>query len=193
MRDILGKYPITTLKKELAKWKSEKKSLLKKEIEILTKIKATWTKDEIIEALVQLNYDITRLPDLKKRGRKSAEPKPPKQPRPAPEPARPAPEPARPAPEAPRRTVIKNKPEDYKSPYEVLGIRKTNNMEEIKKAYKTQSLKNHPDKHGNSEEYKKMFQLIKATYDLLKDQQSKLFFDTLKNKSTWLRLIKRFM
>ena len=39
--------------------------------------------------------------------------------------------------------------------YNILGIKSTASKEEIKKAYRKASLKHHPDRGGNAEEFKK--------------------------------------
>ena len=40
--------------------------------------------------------------------------------------------------------------------YEVLGVSKTSDANEIKKAYKKLAVKHHPDKGGDEEEFKKI-------------------------------------
>jgi DnaJ family protein A protein 2 len=62
--------------------------------------------------------------------------------------------------------------------YQLLGIDKTANPEQIKKAYRTESLKNHPDKHpDNIEEATQKFQKIKKAYEVLSDPEKKEIYD----------------
>jgi len=64
--------------------------------------------------------------------------------------------------------------EDY---YEILGINKTSNSGEIKKAYRKLSIKNHPDRGGDPEDMKK----INAAYHTLGDPEKKKMYDMQKN------------
>ena len=48
------------------------------------------------------------------------------------------------------------------NPYETLGVQKDATETEIKKAYRSLSLKHHPDRNQNSEDAKKKFQEINA-------------------------------
>lgn len=55
--------------------------------------------------------------------------------------------------------------------YEVLNVSSNANDEELKKAYRTQALKWHPDKNpDNLEEAKKEFQVIQQAYSVLSDR-----------------------
>ena len=54
-----------------------------------------------------------------------------------------------------------------KNYYQVLGINDGASLEEIKKAYKDFVKHYHPDKHGNSEFFKKRFQEVQEAYDYL--------------------------
>ena len=56
------------------------------------------------------------------------------------------------------------------SHYETLGIPEDATPEEIKKAYKKQSHKHHPDRNGDSVESNKQMMLINEAYDTLKDE-----------------------
>ena len=49
--------------------------------------------------------------------------------------------------------------------YEILGVNKNSSEDEIKKAYRKQSLKHHPDRGGNNEQ----FQKINTAYEVLKE------------------------
>ncbi len=54
-----------------------------------------------------------------------------------------------------------------KNYYQVLGLKDGASLEEIKKAYKDYVKHYHPDKHGNSEFFKKRFQEVQEAYDYL--------------------------
>jgi DnaJ family protein A protein 2 len=58
--------------------------------------------------------------------------------------------------------------------YEVLGVSKTSDANEIKKAYKKLAVKHHPDKGGNEEEFKK----ISHAYSVLSDEKKRKQYDT---------------
>ncbi|CAJ1948427.1 unnamed protein product [Cylindrotheca closterium] len=57
--------------------------------------------------------------------------------------------------------------------YDVLGVSKTSSQQEIKKAYRKLALKNHPDKGGKEEDFKK----ISRAYEVLSDEQQKEVYD----------------
>lgn len=57
--------------------------------------------------------------------------------------------------------------------YQTLGISKNASESEIRKAYKAKSMKHHPDRGGNEEEFKK----INEAYQTLKDPQKKQMYD----------------
>lgn len=62
------------------------------------------------------------------------------------------------------------------SHYEVLGIDKNANDIEIKKAYRSLSLKYHPDRNS-SEEAKTLIQQVNAAYEVLSDKEAKQNYD----------------
>lgn len=57
--------------------------------------------------------------------------------------------------------------------YEILGVNKNSSEDEIKKAYRKQSLKHHPDRGGNNEQ----FQKINTAYEVLKDPKKRHQYD----------------
>ncbi|KYR01051.1 hypothetical protein DLAC_02140 [Tieghemostelium lacteum] len=61
------------------------------------------------------------------------------------------------------------------SPYEILGIQKTDNLQEIKQAYKILALKYHPDKNPHGVD---KFQEVNKAYQILSNPETKLFFDS---------------
>jgi DnaJ family protein A protein 2 len=57
--------------------------------------------------------------------------------------------------------------------YEILGLQKGASPEEIKKAYHKSALKNHPDKGGDAEQFKK----VQEAYSVLSDPAKKAHYD----------------
>ena len=73
----------------------------------------------------------------------------------------------------------KSKRKDY---YKIMEVSKDASEDEIKKAYKRQALKWHPDKHSNGDEEQKanadkMFKDIGEAYSVLSDPQKKARYD----------------
>ena len=60
-----------------------------------------------------------------------------------------------------------------RDPYNVLGIDKTCNDDEIKKAFRKLALREHPDKGGDPEKFKE----IQSAYEILSDKDKKLKYD----------------
>jgi curved DNA-binding protein CbpA len=67
--------------------------------------------------------------------------------------------------------------------YETLGIPRTADGTDIKKAYKQLALRYHPDKHGNSPDATEAFQKIHAAYECLIDPQKRWIYDNLEPSS----------
>lgn len=62
--------------------------------------------------------------------------------------------------------------------YEVLGVEREANNEELKKSYRKLALKWHPDKNPDkAEEAKKEFQLIQQAYEVLSDSHERAWYD----------------
>lgn len=66
---------------------------------------------------------------------------------------------------------------DPKSFYSKLGIEPSSSAAEIKKAYRTLSMKYHPDKNNNKDESKKKFQEINEAYETLSDDEKRKQYD----------------
>ncbi|KAJ2583164.1 hypothetical protein GGH95_001150, partial [Coemansia sp. RSA 1836] len=62
--------------------------------------------------------------------------------------------------------------------YELLGVLRSADDSELKKAYRKQALIWHPDKnHGNTEEATRIFAEIKEAYETLSDPQERAWYD----------------
>jgi len=63
------------------------------------------------------------------------------------------------------------------NPYKVLGVDENASADEIKKAYRKQAMKYHPDQNQDNKEAETKFKEINAAYDILKDPQKKAAYD----------------
>jgi len=63
--------------------------------------------------------------------------------------------------------------------YKILGISENASKDEIKKAYRTLSLKYHPDRNENKLESQQLFQKINAAYETLSDEQKRQEYDSM--------------
>ncbi|MBM4438586.1 MAG: DnaJ domain-containing protein, partial [Actinobacteria bacterium] len=63
--------------------------------------------------------------------------------------------------------------------YEVLGVPDTASADEIKKAYRQQALRWHPDKNQGSKESEERFKRIAAAYAVLSDPTERVRYDQL--------------
>jgi thiol-disulfide isomerase/thioredoxin len=72
---------------------------------------------------------------------------------------------------------LKQRAESEKCPYKVLGINKDATQAEVKKAYRTLSLRYHPDKNPGCELSKTMFTKLVDAYDILGDAESRIMHD----------------
>ena len=64
--------------------------------------------------------------------------------------------------------------QDY---YEILGVSKTAEEREIKKAYKRLAMKYHPDRNQGDKEAEAKFKEIKEAYEVLTDAQKRAAYD----------------
>lgn len=63
--------------------------------------------------------------------------------------------------------------------YEILGVEKNATDLEMKKAYRKEALRLHPDRnHGREEEATKEFARVQAAYDVLSDPQERAWYDS---------------
>jgi len=65
-------------------------------------------------------------------------------------------------------------PRDY---YEILGLSRDASTEEIKKAYRAQALKHHPDKNPGDAEAERRFKEAAEAYDVLGDEEKRAAYD----------------
>jgi DnaJ-class molecular chaperone len=65
--------------------------------------------------------------------------------------------------------------------YELLGVSETASPDEIKKAYRSLSLKCHPDRNPNDDGAKEKFQALNEAYETLSDEGKKQEYDMTRN------------
>ena len=61
--------------------------------------------------------------------------------------------------------------------YEVLGVAKTANAEELKKAFRKQAMQHHPDRNPDDKEAEHKFKECNEAYDILRDDQKRAAYD----------------
>lgn len=61
--------------------------------------------------------------------------------------------------------------------YKLLGIEKNATAEEIKKAYRKQAMKYHPDRNPGNKEAEEMFKKVSNAYEVLSDPQKRATYD----------------
>lgn len=65
--------------------------------------------------------------------------------------------------------------------YEILGVKKTDDIQTIKKAYKRLASKYHPDKNPGDETFTEKFKEINGAYEVLSDPEKRLQYDNSLN------------
>lgn len=67
---------------------------------------------------------------------------------------------------------------DSRDYYDILGVKRGATIKEIKKAYKKQARKYHPDRNQNRPEFaKKKFVELNEAYEILKDEKKRKIYD----------------
>ncbi len=61
--------------------------------------------------------------------------------------------------------------------YDVLGVNRNANADELKKAYRTLAKKYHPDQNPGDKDAEQRFKELNEAYDALKDEQSRAAYD----------------
>lgn len=61
--------------------------------------------------------------------------------------------------------------------YEVLGVSRTANADELKKAYRKLAMEHHPDRNPDNPKAEQAFKEISEAYDVLKDEQKRAAYD----------------
>lgn len=61
--------------------------------------------------------------------------------------------------------------------YEVLGVSKTADKDELKRAYRKLAMQYHPDRNAGDAEAEKKFKELNEAYDVLKDEQKRAAYD----------------
>jgi molecular chaperone DnaJ len=61
--------------------------------------------------------------------------------------------------------------------YEVLGVARTANAEELKKAFRKAAMQHHPDRNPGDKDAEQKFKEVNEAYDILKDDQRRAAYD----------------
>src|SRR4030043_1469881 len=61
--------------------------------------------------------------------------------------------------------------------YKILGVTRSANEEEIKKAYRKVAMQYHPDRNPGDKESEEKFKLVSEAYEVLRDPQKREIYD----------------
>lgn len=77
---------------------------------------------------------------------------------------------------------------DYKDYYKILGVERSANADEIKKAYRKLAMKFHPDRNQGNKQSEDRFKEINEAYEVLSDPKKRSHYDQLgESYSSWQR------
>ena len=77
---------------------------------------------------------------------------------------------------------------DYKDYYKILGVERSANADEIKKAYRKLAMKYHPDRNQGNKQAEDTFKEINEAYEVLSDPQKRNRYDQLGDSyNSWQR------
>ncbi len=68
---------------------------------------------------------------------------------------------------------------NYKDYYQILGVSKDAGQDDIKKAYRKQAIKYHPDKNQGNKEAEERFKEVSEAYEVLRDPEKRKKYDKL--------------
>lgn len=68
---------------------------------------------------------------------------------------------------------------EYKDYYKILGVERSASGEEIKKAFRKQALKYHPDRNPGNKQAEEKFKELNEAYEVLSDEQKRARYDQL--------------
>src|SRR4030042_3012240 len=75
---------------------------------------------------------------------------------------------------------------EYKDYYTILGVERTASKDEIKRAYRKQALKTHPDRNPGNSKAEEQFKEINDAYQVLSDSDKRSRYDQLgESYSQW--------
>lgn len=75
---------------------------------------------------------------------------------------------------------------DYKDYYKILGVERSANEDDIRKAYRKLAMKYHPDRNPNDKQAEERFKEINEAYQVLSDTKKRTHYDQLgSDYSSW--------
>jgi curved DNA-binding protein len=77
---------------------------------------------------------------------------------------------------------------DYKDYYKILGVARSANTDEIRKAYRKLAMQHHPDRNPGDKQSEERFKEINEAYQVLNDPQKRAYYDRVGSAySGWQR------